>query len=175
MSDLAIKPPGGGATISTDGHYRYDLTRRWGEGDTGLTWVMLNPSTADAETDDPTIRRCMGFSKAWGFGGTTVLNLYGYRTSDPKKLLRVDSPGGLENHDIIRRRIGESKLVVAAWGAFADKVAAVWGRTSIETLCHRFDVPLRCLGRTQSGAPRHPLYVKAHTVLEPFGIFEANL
>ncbi len=165
----------GTATISTDEQYRYDLTRAWSPANRKITWVMLNPSTADAEQDDPTIRRCIGFSQMWGYGGMTIVNLYAYRTSDPKELLKVKDPNGPENHDTILRRVSESELVVAAWGAFTEKVTFTRGRPSVESLCRRLDVPLRCLGTTQSGAPRHPLYVKGTTPLEPFGPFEEDV
>lgn len=162
----------GTATGSGDGRYRYALTRAWSSAGSGITWVMLNPSTATAEQDDPTIRRCIGFSQMWGYGGLTILNLYAYRTTNPKELLEIEDPAGPMNHLNIERIIRDSTLVVAAWGAFAEKVDLRRGRTSVEALCHRARVACRCLGRTQSGAPRHPLYVKGTTKLEPFGLFE---
>ena len=164
----------GTVTISTDEQYRYDLTRAWSPANRKITWVMLNPSTADAEQDDPTIRRCIGFSQMWGYGGMTIVNLYAYRTTDPKELLSVENPAGPENHETILRRLSESELVVAAWGAFARKIA-LEGRPNVESLCHRLDVPLRCLGTTKTGAPRHPLYVKGITPLEPFGPFAEDM
>ncbi len=97
---------------------------------------------------------------------------HAYRTTDPKDLLNIEDPTGPQNHDSISRAIRKSTRVVAAWGGFADKVALDFPRTSVESLCHRAGVPLRCLGRTNSGAPRHPLYVKGTTPLEPFGPFE---
>lgn len=77
------------AVISKDGLYRYTLRRVWDESKPLLNFVLLNPSKADAETDDATVRRCIGFAKLWGFGGIVITNLYAYRSTDPKKLWRV--------------------------------------------------------------------------------------
>ncbi|TMF61888.1 MAG: DUF1643 domain-containing protein, partial [Chloroflexi bacterium] len=68
-----------GATFSADRRYRYRLWRRWDGARPVVAFVMLNPSTADARRDDPTIRRCIGFAKSWGFGGVEVVNLFAYR------------------------------------------------------------------------------------------------
>jgi len=165
-----------GTTTGTgDGRYRYVLTRTWSPADQGITWVMLNPSTATAEEDDPTIRRCIGFSQMWGYGGMTIVNLFAYRATDPAELFRVDDPTGPMNHHHIERQIQRTSLVVAAWGAGHNASfggIAVDDPISVESFCHRAGVPLKCLGRTRSGAPRHPLYVKGTTPLEPFGPFE---
>lgn len=156
------------ATISPDGQYRYDLGRRWGEGPL-LAFVMLNPSTADAEVDDPTIRRCVGFAKREGCGGIIVRNLFAFRTPSPKAL-KAAAKGGVDivghgnwgwlqplrqksdGHDPI-------KMVVSAWGvpgSFADKQA----RVALDRVCtHRFDVP----GRVSS----HPLYLRGDTPIVP--------
>jgi len=157
-----------GATISDDGFYRYDLTRRWGLG-AGVTWVMLNPGTADAEQDNATVRRCMKFTRAWEYDCLVVVNLYAYRATDPKVLLTASDPLGPENMEIIRRRVQTSKLVIAAWGGFAEKVSFERARPSIASIARRYGVPLACLGRTKSGAPRHPLYVRGDKALEPYG------
>lgn len=153
--------------------YRYDLTRQWGPG-TQHVWVMLNPSTADETLDDPTIRRCINFSKLWGAGRLVVVNLYAMRATRPAKLLDVDDPEGPENARYVRQHITahQTTMVIAAWGAYVDKLTVVnAGRVFIELTAHVAQKPVRCLGRTRSGAPRHPLYVRADTKPEPFGAF----
>ena len=149
------------ATISPCGRYRYDLTRRWAAGPTAL-WVMLNPSTADADIDDPTIRRCIGFSKRDGYGSLTVVNLFAYRATDPKDLLTADDPEGPDNWWHVQRAVRSSDAVVFAWGAasIADGHHLWHGGALIPS-------PL-CLGHTLSGAPRHPLYVKGDQPFVPF-------
>lgn len=83
-----------GAVISDDGRYRYRLWRTWAPELPRMAWIMLNPSTADAEVDDPTIRRCVGFAKREGCGGIEVVNLYAYRSTDPSVLGTVDEKHG---------------------------------------------------------------------------------
>ena len=73
------------ADISSDGLYRWTLRRRWGDGD-DVVWVMLNPSTADANKDDPTLRRIIQFSDGWGYGGLLVVNLLPFRSSNPAEV-----------------------------------------------------------------------------------------
>lgn len=131
------------AVISPCGQYRYRLDRRWGDGPT-LGFIMLNPSTADAEIDDATIRRCMGFARREGCGGIQVVNLFAYRATDPAHLLTVADPIGPENDLYVRSLKGP---VVAAWGAHPMARKGFFGRH------------LLCLGKTKDGYPRHPLYV----------------
>ncbi len=153
--------------------YRYDLTRNWGPGAQHV-WVMLNPSTADETFDDPTIRRCINFSKSWGAGRLVVVNLYAMRATRPAKLLDVDDPEGPENAWYVRQHITahQTTMVIAAWGAFVDKLTIKTGqRIAIESMAHVANKPVRCLGRTQSGAPRHPLYVRGDTEPESYGAF----
>ena len=148
------------ATISDCGRYRYDLTRRWADGPTAL-WVMLNPSTADATEDDPTIRRCISFSQRVNCGGLTVVNLYAYRTTDPKALLTAENPIGPDNLATVRRWLMDASLVVAAWGAWPltnRRIAPA--RLHVEGLATMHGHDMKCLGVTKAGAPRHPLYVK---------------
>lgn len=153
------------ALISDCGQYRYALTRRWGEAPS-LRFVMLNPSTADASLDDPTIRRCMGFAKRDGYGGLVVLNLYAYRATNPKALLTCADAVGPGNDDMLRAHlrssVGVGRPVVAAWGANArlDR----WD----QVLALASGVDWRCLGTTKSGAPRHPLYLSGDQPLLPF-------
>lgn len=154
----------GGASIDETGKYRYSLYRDWGlfgESNCQVAWIMLNPSTADAEQDDPTIRRCMRFSTLWGYDSLVVVNLYALRATNPKNLLLDHSPMGARNPDYIKMAIRESQLVVAAWGAFKLGVP-----DALKPILHNTN--LWCLGTTKMGSPKHPLYVKATTVRTPY-------
>ena len=164
--DTGHKP--GSAYISEDGLYRYSLTRHLlppldsgqGYSMTTCTFVMLNPSTADAEQDDPTIRRCMGFARTWGFTRLKVVNLYAFRATKPSDLWLADDPVGPENDHVLSIEFGSSDLLIAAWGAHAkpNRVAEI------------LSWPVRprlCLGSTKAGAPRHPLYLRRDAMPRP--------
>lgn len=143
------------AAISTDGLYRYRLTRSWGEGKP-VNFLMLNPSTADASVDDPTIRRCIGFAKQWGYPGLIVTNLFAFRATDPRGLFRTDEPtGGEENDEAILEAALESSIVVAAWGAHPK--ARERARLVVNMLRKQVG-PVYCIATTVSGSPVHPLY-----------------
>ena len=170
---LETVPPGcntvfpvlGGAVFSTDQRYRYRLWRRWVDGPEVL-WVMLNPSTADAQEDDPTITRCVGFSKAWGFGGLQVVNLYALRATKPEELLGHPDPEGPDNAaawDDAGWR-SEGRTVVAAWGEKVNMPGLP------RSLMHpgRVAREFQCLGVTRDGHPRHPLYVPNAASLRPW-------
>lgn len=148
----------GTATLSLDGRYRYDLTRRWADGPR-VVWVMLNPSTADAEADDHTVRCCIGFSQRLGYGALTVVNLYALRATDPEELGRADDPIGPSNVAYLDLHLTAAPMVIAAWGAhpWASKVADVLMGG------HR---PLHCLGVTRDGSPRHPSRLRADAQLQ---------
>jgi hypothetical protein len=144
------------AVISPCGKYRYLLERKWSIGLPCVTWIMLNPSTADAEKDDPTIRRCIGFSKAWGYGSLYVVNLFAWRATDPSELKRVLRPVGPENDHYIGRAAANCKEIVAAWGAhgsFQDRDKVVLN------LLKGFGIT--ALSLTTKGSPGHPLYLAA--------------
>jgi hypothetical protein len=151
------------AIISEDGLYRYTLQRHWGPGEYML-FVMLNPSTADAELDDPTIRRCMGFAKREGFGGITVVNLYAYRATQPKELLTVEDPVGPNNDFYLFSQLQERSdgSVVVAWGTNAreDRILR------FKDIARQAGTELYCLGTTKNGSPKHPLYISGSTPLE---------
>ena len=179
MSAAALTKPGllhkaSGAVISSCGQYRYWLHRSWTFGNGWTTFIMLNPSTADATKDDPTIRRCIKFAQAWGSQHLAVVNLFAWRATDPRELAKIADPIGDETHAYVTLACelaeqGEpdsQKRVVCAWGASpyvqANHVQTVLGwaeAAGSETWC---------LGRTKSNAPRHPLYVAAATSLERF-------
>lgn len=160
VSDLAVEAT---AEFSPCRTYRYALTRTWDTRRLPLAFVMLNPSTADAFIVDPTVRRCLGFAQRWGAGGLLVLNVYGLRSADPRVLRRHPDPVGPQNDAIIVARLAEPiARVVGAWGAHADPGRARYVVDLIRQAGHR---PV-CLGRTQAGAPRHPLYLRADCVPE---------
>jgi len=147
------------AAISECGRYRWWLRRSWRHGGDGrqVCFVMLNPSSADAFRDDPTIRRCMGFARTWGFSTLSVRNLFAWRTADPAELLTAEDPIGEARGDLAMRSARSADLIVAAWGA---DVPFGRDRQAIAFLVGR---PLYCLGITKTGQPRHPLYVRSDT------------
>jgi hypothetical protein len=145
------------AVFSADGTYRYLLVRRWATGPPTMTFLMLNPSTATAAADDPTIRRCIGFARREGCSALAVVNLFGLRATDPRELSGHADPVGPANDRLIWETCEPGRLVVAAWGVFGRLA----GRAETVTgLLAERGVDLMCLGVTKNGAPRHPLYVR---------------
>jgi len=146
--------------------FRYLLTRTWDDQRPPAVWVMLNPSTADAFTDDPTIRRCARFAACRGAGGITVVNLFAYRAADPAALRSVADPVGEFNDEFIRHAAQPGgRLVVAAWGVHGTLLGRAAAVTRMLTAA---GVALHCLGTTSQGHPRHPLYVAANTPLASY-------
>lgn len=172
-----------GATLSKDRIYRYCLWRRWRESwiypnilsDEGrfpdpldmVVFIGLNPSTADEKEDDPTIRRCAGFAKSWGYGGIAMLNLFAFRATDPADLKKAESPIGKLNDEAIGRVCNVCGMVVCCWGNHGSYQSR--------------DVRVRCglyryknwaniyhLGLTKSGQPKHPLYLPSKTEKQNF-------
>ncbi|MBH0053010.1 MULTISPECIES: DUF1643 domain-containing protein [unclassified Salinibacterium] len=137
------------ATADIRGDYRYSLTRVWDPTLPTITFVLLNPSTADAEHLDPTLRRCVGFAKRDGYGGMVILNLYAFRTKDPKVMLAAADPVGPENDSVLGNLTG---TVVAGWGANASPKRVAQAMAVLPQL--------HTLGLTKDGHPRHPLYVR---------------
>lgn len=129
---------------------------------TTLVWIMLNPSTADALTDDATIRRCIRFSKDFGHGGMEVVNLFAYRTHNPKRLKLIEAPVGKENNAYILKACEGSK-VVCAWGNHGQYA----GRGDrVTQMLVEHNIPMWCLGKTAEMQPKHPLYLPSTTELE---------
>lgn len=191
-----------GAIISPCGKYRYRLWREWrlhplpaqwdmwtGEGgkpveDGGgqqlgepmtCLFVMLNPSTADGNDDDPTIRRCVAFAKGWGYDRMEVVNLFAYRATKPADLLALnhdDEPWGVENQRHIHSAMDDNvNRIVVAWGAHGghlgqDETVLGWIEDYAELFDH--DIEIVALGLTKEGHPRHPLYLPSDAVPIPF-------
>lgn len=157
------------AVWSPDRVYRYGLTRCWDDQRPMACFVMLNPSTADAFRLDPTVRRCVGFARAWDAGGLLVLNLFGLRSTSPRALYSHDDPVGPDNDTIITQCLdgwwGALWPVVAAWGFHGR----LFGRdTEVLGLIRGRHTPM-ALGLTVDGTPRHPLYVNGSTTPTPYG------
>ncbi len=147
--------------ISACGSYRYLLTRpaEVMHPDRGTAlFLMLNPSTADGQVDDPTIRRCRAFAKAWGCSGLTVANLFALRSTDPEALQSHPDPVGPANDGWLKQLASEYGDVVCAWGAHE---MAVGRSIVVAQLLRQSGARLWCLGTTKHGFPRHPLYVRS--------------
>jgi hypothetical protein len=166
VSTLADTPIRSAAGISDCGKYRYWLTRVWDDSLPVVVFVMLNPSTADASIDDPTIRRCIAFAKLWSYGGLTVVNLYAWRATDPSELPKAVDPVGPQNDTAIKVAV-EGRDVVCAWGAHMPRSRRPSVVMGILTANAR---SVACLGCTSSGRPRHPLYLKADSQRQEFGV-----
>jgi hypothetical protein len=147
-----------GAVFDRSGRYRYRLTRRWAPDGATVAFVLLNPSTADAARDDPTIRRCIGFARDWGYAALEVVNLFAWRATEPAALHRAEAPVGPRNDAHLLRAAREAQRVVLAWGVHG----ALAGRDrAVLALLAPLGERLVCLGRTRAGQPRHVLYLPA--------------
>lgn len=150
------------ADISEDGLYRYWLSRRLAMGERTVLFVGLNPSKADATDDDPTIRRCVGFARSWGFDWLLMGNPNAWRSTDPKQLPRDPLTAvGPRNQEALKWMAQRSELVVAAWG---KTKLNDYARTLSTYILERPGT--RCLGCNNDGSPKHPLYLPAITALE---------
>jgi len=141
------------AHFSRCGQYRYALQRQWSRDLPAVLMIGLNPSTADATNNDPTIRRCIGFARDWGFGGVWVLNLFAFRATHPSDLKAAVDPVGPRNDHWIRRMARSVDRLVAVWGndgAFLDRSARVRAMLGDRLAVIRLNA---------GGEPAHPLYL----------------
>jgi hypothetical protein len=172
MTELSVQRAGNlvenSATVYTPTH-RYLLTHRWTppqDPTPVAVFILLNPSTATATTDDPTVRRCVRFARREACGGLVILNLFALRSTNPRLLATHPDPVGAHNDLFLRLyTTGHDGPVIAGWGAHgrlhsrADTVTARLRAAGVELLC---------LGTTITGQPRHPLYLRADTPLRPY-------
>ena len=152
MSDYVAGAPLSSAVFSPCRTYRYLLWRWWEIPRGYVMFVGLNPSTADESIDDPTIRRCIGFAKAWGYGGLCMANLFAFRATQPAAMKAAHDPVGPDNDHALRESAERAGLLVAAWGvhgAHQDRAAAVMAMLP----------GIHCLRLTKDGHPGHPLYL----------------
>lgn len=155
------------AIISRCGCFRYWLMRRWAPGPR-LLFVMLNPSTADAEVDDATIRRCTTFAAAHDFASLAVVNLFAYRATDPADLKRAGWPVGPDADHYIASAADGADAICVAWGAVGDHGPANDRVQQVMPILAASGKPVQCLRITRSGFPAHPLYLPGDCRLIPF-------
>ena len=146
------------ARFSPCSTFRYSLSRVWDNSLPQVLFVGLNPSTADDQVDDPTVRRCVGFARDWGYGGVVLVNLFAFRTTQPANLLKADDPIGPENDHWISAELNLAERVVAAWGNHGHLLDR--DKQVLDLLEQPY-----CLGTTKTGCPRHPLYLASSTRL----------
>lgn len=156
--------PSKSAVLSECGTYRYELSRRWGAG-SAVVFIGLNPSTADAYQDDPTIRRCVGFAKAWGHDALIMMNLFAYRATKPADMFAAAKNNanivGPRNAEFLESAVDGPHTIIAAWGKDGD-------------CCDADDLIstglLKHLGLNKNGTPKHPLYLPKTSVPIEFDI-----
>lgn len=154
------------ASYSPCRQYRYTLIRRFGtERATRkerIAFIGLNPSTATEQVNDPTVRRCIGFARDWGFREFVMLNAFAYRSTDPQGLRTISDPVGIANDEQIQLWTKKSQLVVCCWGIHAT----LNGRdATLRNQLHQWKAVAKCFGKTQAGLPRHPLYLRKDSPL----------
>lgn len=163
--------------FSKDRLYRYTLWREWDcdlltgcaddlpNSNRFVQFIGLNPSTADETQDDPTIRRCIRFAKDWGYGALCMTNLFAYRATDPEVMKAQEDPTGMENNTRLLEVGQHAGLIIAAWGKHgAHNDCQTW----VTRMFFDCKLKLHCLGKNKDGTPKHPLYLKATALPQPF-------
>ncbi|GAA6180373.1 DUF1643 domain-containing protein [Shimia sp. NS0008-38b] len=136
--------------------YRYALTRIWDTAKPRILFIMLNPSKATEQQNDPTIERCERRARALGYGGFRAVNIFALRETDPKKMRRDTAPTGADNDAVVAESCLWADTIIAAWGAHGDHLDR--GFQMRDVLRDTGEV-IHCLGLTKAGHPRHPLYI----------------
>ena len=155
-----------GAILSSCKKHRLQLWREWDSNLPKVLFIMLNPSTADDQQDDPTLRRCIDFAKQWGFGGLYIGNLYSFRAADPKTLLKVSKFSHRDNYKHLVTMANQCQLVVCAWGNYP-----VIKKLGIPKNIFKYlEQNLHCLALSKKSMPMHPLYLKKSLTPIPFSL-----
>ena len=158
QSVLSIdEPMKSGAVFSHDAKYRYKLWRIWNTKKPKCSFIMLNPSKADAFTLDPTVRRCVDYAKQWGYGSLTVGNIFALKSTDPKELYRSDDPVGAGNDQALLEIVKDSDIAITAWGNHGTYLGR--GNAVLNALLPLFSEKMAYLGLSEKGEPLHPLYL----------------
>lgn len=162
----------GWARLSDDGLYRWALGRPLlppAHAIGTILFIMLNPSTADAKDDDPTIRRCRGFGMREAMCELVVCNLSAWRAAKPADLwANYDQwkPRQLENRENIQAEMTRALTIVCAWGAHGGRPEFAGIKGAIVDIARTTSKKLYCLGTTKDGEPRHPLFIDAKQPFE---------
>lgn len=156
-----------GALLSPSRTYRYILSRSWCSSSTPnqLIVIGLNPSKADARVDDPTVKKLIFITRRFGYNALMLLNLFAYRATDPKELLKVEDPIGPMNNEILESYCSGIGDIVLAWGNGGTYMER--GREVMNMLLPTNKL-LKCFGKTGQGHPCHPLYLPKETKIVPW-------
>ena len=137
-------------------------------GEGRVCFVMLNPSTADAQQNDPTVRRCLGYASQWGYDKLTVLNIFAYRATDPKELLKQSDPVGPDNESTFLTTIPKCDKIICAWGNHGD--IEDQDVRALEWIM-QYKQPYALKVNRKTGSPAHPLYLPSDLKPEPYVVF----
>ena len=149
------------AIFSKCNKYRYSLSRIWDAEKQRCLFIGLNPSTAGASEEDPTIRKLIAYTRSWGYGGFQICNLFAIRSSNPQIISKCDDPIGQLNTNYLHAAIASNHKHILIWGNWGEQ------HDDIEELLERIQEPL-CLGHNMNGSPKHPLYLSKTVVPIPF-------
>lgn len=152
-----------GAQFSDCDAYRYLLWRVWEVSLPSVLFIGLNPSTADHQKNDPTMRRCIAFAKSWGYGSMYVANLFGYRTKSPELMKKAKAPIGADNDAFVLEAHANCDRTVLMWGNHGTHL------NRDQEMLDKLEGPLYCFKLTKSGQPAHPLYLPADKVVQAYG------
>ena len=168
MKQESLLKCGSVAVFSPGRVYRYTLERVWWPQDKHLVaFIGLNPSTADEIQDDPTVRRCLGFAKRWGYGRMVMLNIFAFRATDPRRLYHQQDPVGPMNDFYLVDAAERASLVVAGWGTHGNYQNR---HQNILKIFREAGITLHCLRITKEGFPAHPLYLPGHLTPVSYGV-----
>ncbi|GCE32105.1 hypothetical protein KDA_75890 [Dictyobacter alpinus] len=165
---MSLIPPERDGDALITGQYRYWLRRWWGSGQETLLWVLLNPSWANAQENDATLNRLIGYSVREGYTHLEVVNLFALRNSDPRALLVAEDPKGMDNDLHIVEASRRAHRIIVAWGNAPFRPRDRFSTRDREVLNLLYPRPLWCFGTTQKGGPLHPLYLSRDRPLVPF-------
>lgn len=161
----------GSAVISSCGLYRYRLTRELGGDGPTVMFVMVNPSTADAQDDDQTISKCIGFSTRLGASRLLVGNKFAFRATDIREVRGARDPIGPDNDKHLWVMMSEADMVIAAWGALNKLPEALRARwKDIVRMADDLGRPLCCIGTNADKHPKHPQMTGYNVPVTPWAV-----
>lgn len=164
LKDLIVSD----AKFSTCRKYRYDLLRIWQDDDENIiSFIGLNPSTADEVVNDPTVFRCQKRAKSLAFSGMHMLNIFAYRDTDPKGMKKALDPIGQDNDNTLIEVCKRSVKIVCCWGNHGVYLER---SSHVRKLLTPFADKIYCLGLNKNGEPKHPLYLSDATPLLVFEV-----